>query len=298
MKKWKIFDTFDDFEEIWPLMENTDIENQIEIWNTKYMNKWPDLLKMQIESYQNDGEDWKKIAKEYVFPKLNASFKHMKQVKNELKKAIDFVAPRALQKFELDFPLNFVIYVGIGVGAGWATQFRRKLAVLYGLENLIECGWKTFDTLAPLSAHEIGHLIHFHWRKERNLPIESQSPFWQLYEEGFAMRCEHKIMGEESWHQQMGQENWVQWCKSHLSYLAQKFLDEYSDNNIEMLRNFFGNWFDIEGNKQTGYYLGHEIVKSWEIEMDFKEIAMLTMIASDATVNRSLEKICAQAEAS
>ena len=62
MKKWKIFDTFDDFEEIWPLMENTEIENQIEIWVTKYMDKWPDLLKMQIESYQNDGEDWKKIA--------------------------------------------------------------------------------------------------------------------------------------------------------------------------------------------------------------------------------------------
>ncbi len=96
MKKWKIFDTFGDFEEIWPLMENADIENQIEIWNTKYMDKWPDLLKMQIESYQTDGEDWKEIAKEHVFPKLNASFKHMKQVKNELKKAIDFVAPRAL----------------------------------------------------------------------------------------------------------------------------------------------------------------------------------------------------------
>ncbi len=124
MKKWNVFDTFDDFEEIWSLMENEDIENQIEIWKTKYMEKWPDLLKMQIESYQNDGEDWKKIAKEHVFPKLNDSVRHMKSVKSELKKAIDFVAPRALQKFELDFPLNFVIYVGIGVGAGWATEFR------------------------------------------------------------------------------------------------------------------------------------------------------------------------------
>jgi hypothetical protein len=289
LKKWKIFDTFDDFKEIWPLMKNTDIENQIEIWVTKYMHKWPDLLKMQIESYQNDGEDWKKIAKEHVFPKLGATFKHMKQVKNELKKAINFVAPRTLQKFKLDFPLNFVIYVGIGVGAGWATEFREKPAVLYGLENIIDCGWKTFDSLAPLSAHEIGHLIHFHWRKERNLPIERQSPFWQLYEEGFAMRCEHKIMEEESWHQQIGQENWVPWCKSHLSYLSQKFLDECGDNNTEMLQNFFGSWYDIEGKKQTGYYLGHEIVKFWEKQEDFKEIAMLKMNEIDEKVKKSLE---------
>jgi len=78
-----------------------------------------------------------------------------------------------------------------------------------------------------------------------------------LYEEGFAMRCEQKIIEKESWHQQMGQENWVKWCKSHLSYLAQKFLDEYNNDNKEMLRNFFGSWFDIKGKKQTGYYLGH-----------------------------------------
>ncbi|QEE16115.2 hypothetical protein DSAG12_01944 [Promethearchaeum syntrophicum] len=292
MKNWKIFDTFDDFEEIWSLMENADIENQIEIWKTLYMEKWPYILKMQIESYQNDGGDWKKIAKEHVFPKLKESVQYMKQVRNELKKAIKFVAPRALQKFQLDFPLNFVIYVGIGVGAGWATEFREKPAVLYGLENIIECGWKTFESLAPLSAHEIGHLIHFHWRKDRNLPIENHSPFWQLYEEGFAMRCEHKIMEEESWHQQMGQENWVLWCKSHLSYLAQKFLDESGDNNTEMQRNFFGSWFEIEGKKQTGYYLGHEIVKSWEEEGNFKEIALMKMDEIDEKVKKTLKFFC------
>ena len=127
MKKWKIFDTFDDFEEIWPLMENADIENQIEIWKTKYMEKWPDLLKKQIESYQNDGEDWKKIAKEHVFPKFKESVLYMKSVRNELKKAIEFVAPRAFQKFLLEFPINFVFYVGIGIGAGWDIPITQVL---------------------------------------------------------------------------------------------------------------------------------------------------------------------------
>ncbi len=112
------------------------------------------------------------------------------------------------------------------------------------------------------------------------------------------MRCEHKIMEEESWHQQMGQENWVQWCKSHLSYLAQKFLDEFSDDNKDMFRYFFGSWFDIKGKKQTGYYLRHEIVKSWEKEEDFKDIAMLKMNVIDEKVKRSLEKICTQLKTS
>ena len=90
----------------------------------------------------------------------------------------------------------------------------------------------------------------------------------------------------------MGQENWVKWCKSHLSYLAHKFLDEGDDNNTEMHRNFFGSWFDIKGNKQTGYYLGHEIVKFWEKEEDFKEIGMLEMNEIDEKVKKTLRLFC------
>ncbi|MHA1720949.1 MAG: hypothetical protein ACTSWX_11705 [Promethearchaeota archaeon] len=289
MNNWKIFDTYDDFEEIWPLMENTNIETQIDIWKTIYMEKWPDLLKMQIESYQNDGEDWEKIGIEHVFPKLNASFKYMRHVKDELKKTINYVAPKAFQKFQLNFPINFVIYVGIGVGAGWATEYRENSAVLFGLENLIECGWKTFASLAPLTAHEIGHLIHFQLRKEKNLPIRYQSPFWHLYEEGYAMRCEHKIMERETWHEQIGQKNWVEWCKSHLSFLAQKFLEEYKKDRKKMIKNFFGSWFEIESQKQTGYYLGHEIIKSWEKNEDFKDIAIMEIEEIDEKVETTLE---------
>ena len=56
-----------------------------------------------------------------------------------------------------------------------------------------------------------------------------------------------------------------------------------------MLRNFFGSWFDIDGKKQTGYYLGHEIVKSWEKEEDFKKIAIMNMKEIDEKVKKSLE---------
>ncbi|MHA1646900.1 MAG: hypothetical protein ACTSVL_04935, partial [Promethearchaeota archaeon] len=102
----------------------------------------------------------------------------------------------------------------------------------------------------------------------------------------------------ESWHHQLWQKNWIKWCKKNLSYLAQKFLDEFEENRKEMIRNFFGCWFDIEGKKQTGYYLGHEIIKFWEEEVDFKEIAMMNMNDIDKKVKNSLEKISVQTRVS
>ena len=58
---------------------------------------------------------------------------------------------------------------------------------------------------------------------------------------------------------------------------------------LENNDNFFGSWFDIEGKKQTGYYLGHQIVKSWEKEENFKKIAIMKMNEIDEKVKKSLE---------
>ena len=52
--------------------------------------------------------------------------------------------------FGIDFPITFVIHVGIGCGAGWATRFRGRPAVLFGLENATEVGWRDATTLTAL----------------------------------------------------------------------------------------------------------------------------------------------------
>ncbi|MDF1501291.1 MAG: hypothetical protein P1P76_12580, partial [Anaerolineales bacterium] len=41
------------------------------------------------------------------------------------------------------------------------------------------------------------------------------------------------------------------------------------------VRDFFGSWFQIEGRSQTGYYLGHEIIRRLEKSNSLEEIAGL-----------------------
>jgi len=71
---------------------------------------------------------------------------------------------RAQEVLGLDLDVLFVIYVGIDCGAGWATSLGGVAACLFGLENIAECSWTKRETLAALTAHELGHLLHKEWR--------------------------------------------------------------------------------------------------------------------------------------
>lgn len=152
-----------------------------------------------------------------------------------------------------------VIYVGLGCGAGWVNEYDGKPAILFGLENIAEEGWQRQETLEGLMAHELGHLIHFEWRKQADVPVED-TYWWQLYTEGFAQYCEGIILGKRSWHMQSDSKNqWQRWCQEHLNWLASKFLRRVDQS--EDMRPFFGSWFDLRGQKETGYYLGHELIR-------------------------------------
>jgi hypothetical protein len=183
----------------------------------------------------------------------------------------------------LDFEILFMMYVGIGCGAGWATRFEGTPACLFGLENVVECGWTERDALAALTAHEVGHLLHFEWRKRKGIEL-CEGPMWQLYEEGFAQRCEHITMDQDTWHQQVGQTGWVEWCNRNLGELAAQFLELVDAG--EPVTPFFGSWFDIQGWRQSGYYLGHEIVSAWIADEGIEKVAL---IACDDLQRRMLE---------
>ncbi len=168
-----------------------------------------------------------------------------------------------------------VIYVGIGLGAGWATTYDDCPAILFGLENIVECGWSQMASLTGLVAHEFGHLAHFQARKVAGIPKDT-GPMWRLIEEGYAMRCEQLIIGGESWHmcETEGTRNWLGWCQSHRSWLASEFLN-YIETG-ESLRPFFGSWYELQGYRQTGFYLGRELVRMLESDMTLDEIALLS----------------------
>ena len=108
-------------------------------------------------------------------------------------------------------------------GLGWATTYEGKPAILFGLENIAEEGWQAPETLAGLMAHELGHLLHFDWRRQAELANEDGG-WWQLYTEGFAQWCEHLIQGAASWHMQSPDVQWQTWCQANVGWLAVEFL--------------------------------------------------------------------------
>jgi hypothetical protein len=161
-------------------------------------------------------------------------------------------------------------------------------AILFGLENAAEEGWTGHQVLTGLVAHEIGHVAHHHWRQQQGLSNGS-GPWWQLYAEGLAERCEHRILDKESWHMAHQVEGWQDWCRANGAWLAGEYLRAVDAG--ESLRPFFGSWYDIQGWKQTGYFLGHQAIRQLEISMDLRQIALLDEV--EPLMRREMERMAA-----
>ena len=274
MSKYKIIDTFPQFLDLWASVKEKPTNEQIESWASKYMSCWPELLEKQLEDYSGQNVDWRQIAREKVFPFLNDRLPAMKTAHKNLLESCVSVYSKAQVALGFKSNVVFVIYVGIGCGAGWATSFHNSPAILFGLENIAECSWDGTDVIDGLIAHEVGHIIHKIYRFEAGLS-DGSGPWWQLYTEGFAQRCEHIILGRESWHESIGinDSNWLIWCKKHKSRLAAEFLKTVEAG--KSVRSFFGHWFDLNGKKQCGYFLGHELIKELQKNKSLREIAQL-----------------------
>jgi len=274
MSRMNLIDCFPAFLGFWERARGQPVDAQIEAWASAYMASWPDLLHKLQQDYASQDADWRQIARERVFPTLDQRLRDMQVAHDCLIEICPSVHLRAQERLGLQIEVCFVIYVGIGCGAGWVTEYRGTPAVLFGLENVAEEGWADFQTLSGLVAHEIGHVAHAHWRKGRGCS-QGKGPWWQLYEEGFAQRCEHEIAGQETWHMASGSQagEWLAWCQAHRGWLAAEYLRAVEAQ--ASLRPFFGSWYDIQGWKQCGYYLGHEAVRQLAKGMSLQEIALL-----------------------
>jgi len=288
MPNYVIHDLFSQFLNFWNGVKSKTIDEQIDLWNQEYLKKDHDLLLKMKTNYEEEGYDWRKIAREKIFPFISERLTLMKKSYNSIKTSIVPVYRKAEKILGLDFDVNFIIYVGIGNGAGWATTYRGKRACLFGLENMAELGWVDSDILKGLIAHELGHLIHFEWRERNSLLIESPLSFWQLYEEGFAQRCEHLIMEDNTWHQERASKKWLEWCKTNRKFLVLKFMETITNN--QPCNEFFGSWFDIKGYSFTGYYLGHEMIQEWQENYSIKEIALFPLSTIKKKVTETLKK--------
>jgi hypothetical protein len=272
MSESNVIDTFPAFLAFWEKTQRLSLDAQIEGWASVYMAQWPELLEKQIQSYVEDGDDWRRIAGERVIPFWEERLPFMKRAHENLLWVCALVHERAQATLGFGQALTFVIYVGIGCGAGWATTYQDNAAILLGLENIAEEGWDNAAVLRGMIGHEIGHLWHFEQRSQTGL-ASGKGPWWDLYTEGLAQRCEHVISGQESWHMAAKDADWMQWCKQEKSWLAGEFLRVAEAGGD--IRPFFGSWFAIRGYKQTGYFLGCEVVRRLEAQKPLREIALL-----------------------
>jgi hypothetical protein len=268
-----LIDAFEGFLPIWQAAREEPIERQIERWHDFYETRFPELLEKQLQDYASQGLDWRKIASERIFPHLEEWMPRMREAHQGLLKLCGRICERATKALEIELDVVFVVYMGLGCGAGWATRYGGKPACLFGLEGIAELGWHTPDRLEGLIAHELGHLVHEAWREEELEPLEDD-PWFLLCSEGFAQRLEHIILGRESWHQAQG-EGWLRWCKEHRAELARAYLEKAEKGGS--VSEFFGSWFEFQGKRQTGYFLGHEFIRWLEREYkhDLREMAKL-----------------------
>ena len=269
-----IVDTFPSFLRAVEAQLPETAEDWLELWTNEYMTQWPELFEMQVTDYAQDGEDWRQVARAMVFPGMSEKLAAMKGAYRDLKRAIGPVEDRVRRSLDFTRQVRFVLYVGIGIGAGWVTKYAGQQAVLFGLEGIVDSGFASPAILEGLVAHELGHVVQFSWREEGGRKLGS-GPWWQLYEEGFAQYCEQQIVGDDSWHMRSANhgEDWLTWCWENKAWLAAEFLRVVKDG--DSVRPFFGSWYDLRGYKQTGYFLGYEVINYLAHSMPLSDIALL-----------------------
>jgi hypothetical protein len=271
----QLLDTFPEFEEFWRSVRSEPVETQIDRWAHQYLSRWPELLEKQVQSYSTEGVDWKRIARTRIFPHLSERLPRMRRLHRNLLMTLAGSWSRAERFLELDFPVRFVIHVGIGVGTGWATRFGGQRACLFGLENAAETVSGPYAWTSGIVAHEVAHLAHDEWRvRDGQRGIElPRGPLWQLYEEGFATECERRIEGPRQFARRTGRPDWLRWCITHRAWLAAKFLGEVKARRS--LRPFFGSWYGVRGRSECGYFLGVEVVRHWTRSASLNQVATL-----------------------
>ncbi len=256
-------------------------ETQLAHWQAFYALRAPSLPERLYADYADTDGGWLAVARDRVWPHLAERMNDMKTAAASVRTIYEDVYLLACERLSFDEPLTVISYVGLGNGAGWAATWEDRPAVLLGLENIAELHWRRPSSIRALLSHEIGHLFMTSVRKACDASSLPDDPLLHLYEEGFAQHSEHVISGGETWHC-ASQPGWLEWCFAHEAYLADKFLAAMGDRKDWQA--FFGSWFDIDGWRQTGYFLGCRFVERLARTRTLRDIARL-----DAADIKSLE---------
>ncbi|MCI4365279.1 MAG: M48 family metallopeptidase [Thermoplasmata archaeon] len=288
MSTSEVLDTVPEFENLWREIRRFPVRVQVEEWARFYGARWPELFVKQTESYRSSRVSWRRVAETRVFPNLPARWSRIVAARRSLRSVIPSVDARVRARLGFRHPVVHILHVGIGCGAGWATKYGGRPAILYGLENAAELGWTGSPRLAAHVAHELAHLAHSDLRERagRGGLERVRGAYGQLYVEGFATRMEAEGLGRSRSGGSERDIGWSRWCRDHEGELASRFLGTVRRHRS--VRRFFGSWYQVGGHVETGYWLGERVIRSWESSRTLREIATLPQRSIRVLVGESL----------
>ena len=285
-----IINTFEDFKKCFANNLDLSTEEKIKLWEECYISKYPELEHKCKSDYEDNGYHWRDIAENMVFNRTKDDFSKMIIAYENILEIMTGINEKAAPIFNVDLDINIVLYCGLLNSAGWVDEYNGKRAILYGIDKIAELGWHTMDKLKPLLSHELCHVVHFELRGEDTLPSDIEENkynegIWRIYTEGFAQFFQQKLLNKEA--DSRGIE-WEGICGLNEDRLKKLYLEALNDSE-KGTNDFFGDWFQVLGLNDTGYFLGKQMIKRLKNNYNFVDIAKLSFPSIEKEVMDYLE---------
>lgn len=270
-----VIDAFGEFKNILEKNLNKSTEDKLQLWIKYYEKNYPELKEKCTCDYEKDGYSWKEVAVNKVFNRAAEDFCFMIEAYENLLKVLKDIEERVIKVFHVKIDINIVLYSSLGHAAGWVDEYEGKRAIIFGIDKIAELRWQTTDQLDSLVCHELSHVVHYYIRNEVIPKWAEENKYnngiWNIYEEGFAQFFQHKLSYAKV---DSRGEGWISICNENKDKLKKLYLEALK-NDERGTNDFFGDWFQVLGISDAGYFLGAELIKGLSEKYDLKHIACM-----------------------
>jgi hypothetical protein len=247
--------------------------NELYKYWQNYISRFPELKRLLDNDRTNSGISIETIT-ETVFIPAFSKLKNLYIARRNCLDALKEMEHKLTQFYDVEYQI--VLYWGNGAGAGWYTKYNGVPSILLGFENILILDWSSKTALKALIAHEFGHLVHEHIRKDvvkkENSPTHAYDI---LYSEGFAQYIESLITGYNVFPElEKGNADVRSYVETNLPAICCEYKKRIHD--ALKVNDFFGSSCSWSGYRQLGYYLGFLFIKELSKTLSLNELASLS----------------------
>lgn len=286
----KIIDTFKTYQHLITSDQPQTIQERLDVWE-KYIKQYPELEKKFKDDYTQDGIDWQVFAKTKVFNHQGDDYPKMLTAYDHLKKATEKIIHNIEALYGLAFDINILYYSGLCNSAGWVDKYQNTLTILLGIDKIAELSWHEMQDIETLLAHEFCHALHFNYRQIDLMDPEFSGDkyhegIWYLYEEGLATHFQ-KTLTEHTTDTRGN--DWLSSCRLKEKSLKDAYKLALEDQEIGT-RDFYGDWWKVQGLSDVGYYLGSVLIDELNQTMTLEEISRMSKTEIITSVTNFLDQ--------